>query len=362
MHLAMPTHTVKITSITTTSGSDTLKALSTVEVSGEIVTSDDERMEGFTGTLEATLFDKETSFQTLGNENSPFHYKQWFNALFRGSASVEDGSFTFRFIMPKNIAYAVDEGKLSVYAYDGNTALEAAGYSTAFMVGSSEPDVPEDKAPPEIKLYLNDPTFSDGDVTHSRPTLMGRFSDESGINISGYGIGNSIIAVLDDNETFVLNEYYMAEQDDYTKGNLVFTMPQLQPGPHSITLRAWDTHNNPGVAKINFKVSGTNDLLIESFAGYPNPTREKAQFYFTHNQAGNDLETRLLIYDRNGKVLLDYAIPIAESTQRVNLVEVSVSENSGKKLPPGLYLARLIVRSLADGSKNERVTKLIIAN
>jgi hypothetical protein len=53
---------------------------------------------------------------------------------------------------------------------------------------------------------------------------------------------------------------------------------------------------------------------------------------------------------------------VSESTQQVNLIELSVSENTGKKLPPGLYLARLIVRSLADGSKNEQVTKLIIAN
>jgi len=33
-----------------------------------------------------------------------------------------------------------------------------------------------------------------------------------------------------------------------------------------------------------------------------------------------------------------------------------------KKLAPGLYLARLTVRSLSNGSKNEHVTKLIILN
>src|SRR5690606_35786876 len=113
-HLATPTHTAKVTSITTDSGSDVLKALSTVNVIGEIVNFEAEKIENFTGTLEATLFDKETSFQTLGNENSPFSYKQWFNALFRGKASVEDGSFTFQFIIPKNIAYAVEAGKLSL--------------------------------------------------------------------------------------------------------------------------------------------------------------------------------------------------------------------------------------------------------
>lgn len=362
MYLATPTHTAKITSITTASGSEVLKALSTVNIAGEIVNFEDEKIEDFTGILEATLFDKETSFQTLGNENSPFAYKQWFNALFRGKASIENGSFTFQFIIPKNIAYAVDAGKLSLYAYDTNTNDEAAGQSTDFMVGSSEPDAAVDATSPEIKLYMNDITFTDGGITNSRPTLIAQLSDDSGVNISGYGIGNSIVAVLDDNETFVLNDYYMAEQDDYSQGSLEFMLPQLSPGMHTITLRVWDTHNNPGLARINFRVSGTNDLLIESFANFPNPVKEKTQFYFTHNQAGNDLDAQLLIYDYTGQALLDYAFSVSESTQQVNLIELSVSENTGKKLPPGLYLARLIVRSLADGSKNEQVTKLIIAN
>ncbi|MBX2967463.1 MAG: type IX secretion system sortase PorU [Cyclobacteriaceae bacterium] len=362
LHLAIPTHDINVTSITTSSGSDTLKALSTVTVTGEIVNHEQEKIETFNGTVEATLFDKETSFRTLGNENTPFDYKQWFNALFRGRAKAEAGEFTFQFIVPKNIAYAIDEGKLSLYAYDKNSEEEAAGYSTNFMIGSSESNPPTDTSPPEIKLYLNDLTFTNGGITGSAPTLIAQLADESGINISGYGIGNSIIAVLDDDETLVLNDYYIAEPNDYTKGTIEFTLPELKPGPHTITLRAWDTHNNPGLAKIDFRVSGTNALVIESFAGYPNPMRESAQLYFTHNQAGNDLEAVLMICDRTGQSVQEYTFSIQESAYEVNLLELSVSDNPGKKLAPGIYLARLIVRSLADGSKNERVTKLIVLN
>lgn len=362
LQLAIPTYDIKITAVTTASGSEVLKALSTVTVSGEIQNHNQEKIENFTGLAEATLFDKETSFQTLGNENSPFNYKQWFNALFRGRASVENGEFSFQFVIPKNIAYAVDAGKFSLYAYDETSEREAAGYSVEFMVGASEDNPPADTAPPEIQLYMNDHTFSNGGVTGSSPKLIAHLTDESGINISGYGIGNSIVAVIDDNDLLILNEYYVAKQDDYTVGEIEFRLPTLKPGPHTITLRAWDTRNNPGMAKIDFVVSGSNQLVIEMFANYPNPVTESTQLFFTHNQAGNDLEARLSICDRTGQTLQEYNFEVPGSTYEVNLLELSVSGNSGKKLAPGLYLARLIVRSLADGSKNERVTKLIIVN
>lgn len=362
MHLAIPEHTLNVNSITTSSGDTTLKALSTVTITGDVVNYQNEKLDSFNGIVEATVFDKETAFQTLGNENTPFAYKQWFNAIFRGRARIDNGSFTFEFIVPKNIAYAIDVGKLSLYAFDEHENSEAAGSSTDFTVGSSEPDVAADTNPPDIKLFLHDPTFADGGITNSTPVLVAHLTDESGINISGYGIGNSIIAILDDHESLILNEYYVAEINDYSKGTIEFALPKMEPGTHTLTLRAWDTHNNPGVARINFVVSGTSSLTIESFRNYPNPVTETTQLYFTHNQAGNDLEARLAIHDRTGQSLLEYDFAIPASTYEVNLLEWTVYDNSGKKLPPGLYLARLIVRSLADGSKNERVTKLIIVN
>src|SRR5436190_11796389 len=107
----MPPDSIKITEISTASGSATLMALSTVKVKGEIDNTNDEIISRFNGEVEVTLFDKETSFVTLGNENSPYQYKQWFNALFRGKASVKDGAFEIQFVVPKNIAYQINEGK-----------------------------------------------------------------------------------------------------------------------------------------------------------------------------------------------------------------------------------------------------------
>ena len=362
MHLAMPEYSIRVNSILTDTETNWLKALSSVVIKGEVTDDQNAVVDNFEGILEATLFDKKNSFITLGNENTPFVYQQWFNALFRGKASVQNGAFELRFIIPKNIAYAIDEGKISLYAYRVGGNIDASGFSQDFDIGSSEDIVDTDVTSPIINLYMDDLTFLNGGLTGPNTALVARLSDQSGINISGYGIGNSIMAVLDDNKSYILNDYYNADTDDYTNGTIDFKLKDLKPGKHSITLSVWDTYNNPAQAKIDFIVSDGYTLTIEEFSNYPNPFNQSTQMFFSHNQAGIDLEATLIIYDHTGRFLSSYEFSIPESTQTVNLIELTRDDDFSENLKAGLYLARLVVRSLADGSKNERLTKLIITN
>lgn len=362
LSLAMTEYDIQVNSIEANDQTNLLKALSNVTVKGEVIRPDGERFENFNGTLQATLFDKEASFITLGNENAPFSYKQWFNALYRGKASILNGEFEFEFIIPKNIAYAIGEGKLSLYGYDTTMEVDASGYDKNVLVGSSETVTNNDITPPVIKLFMNDKSFVNGGFTQSTTRLMASLFDESGINISGYGIGNSIVAVLDDEVTYVLNDYYESAIDDFKHGEIYFEIKDLKPGRHSIVVRAWDVFNNPGQAKIDFTVTDGNGILIEDFVNYPNPISSQTTFTFRHNQAGNDLEAMLAVYDYTGKAIDQLSFSIPDSNYEVKLLEISIDTAFNEKLKPGIYLARLIVRSLADGSKNERVTKVIITN
>ncbi len=361
-YLAMPEQIIKINSIATADNSTVLKALSTVSVSGEIVDETDSRISDFEGVVEATLFDKETSFLTKGNENPPFAYEEWYNAIFRGKASVEQGVFNLQFIVPKNIAYSVEPGKLSAYAHSSVTGDDASGYSTSFDVGSSETNPAPDLTPPVIQLYLGDETFVSGGIVQSTTRLLARLYDESGINISGYGIGNSLVAILDEEQMFVLNEYYISDLDDYKNGTVDFLLADLKPGNHSLTLQAWDTHNNPAQATIDFRVTDQDALVIEDFKNYPNPFQNSTQFYFRHNQSGADLEAQLVLYDPTGRTLQTVEYWIPASTYEVELPKLNAEDAVFKNVGPGLYVARLIVRSVSDGSRCERVTKLIITN
>jgi hypothetical protein len=363
MVLALPEYSVQITSVKTSSGSDTLKALSTVTARGQVIGTDGVVLESFQGIVEATLFDKEKEFVTIGKNNPPFQYTQWHNAVFRGKATVENGEFQFTFVMPKNIAYETGGGRMSFYAFDPVTGMDAKGVNTTLSIGGSEKNVAGDAKPPQIRLFMGDTTFVNGGIATSDTYLIAELEDENGINICGYGIGNSILAQLDKGSVdYVLNEYYVSHVDTYKRGSIRFPLLDLTPGKHEITVKVWDVHNNPAEATIAFIVTDGEGLVIESFGNYPNPFQQTTTLFFTHNRSGDDLEAHVWVYSLAGELIKSGEISVSDSQYRINLIDLNTSDESGKKLPPGLYLARLIVRSITNGSKNEQVTKLIVLN
>lgn len=363
LSLALPSNTVNITSLSTAKGSDTLKALSTVIAKGEVRDFSGKRITSFNGTVEVTLFDKQTSFTTIGKNNPAFNYKQWSNALFRGRATVTEGQFELTFMMPKNIAYQVAEGKFSLYAWDPETHRDASGAGVDFKIGETETGVPPDNSAPSIRLFMGDTTFVNGGITTPDTYLVANLRDNNGINISGYGIGNSIIATLDnDAGSYILNDHYIANVDDPTSGWIRYPIKGLAPGRHTLTVKAWDVFNNSAEASIEFIVTGSENLVIESFGNYPNPFRESTTLFFTHNRSGDDLQAQVFIQTLAGETVKSGEMMIPASDYRVNLLELSNTDGFDKKLSAGLYLARIIVRSLTNGSKNEQVTKLIVLN
>jgi hypothetical protein len=127
-------------------------------------------------------------------------------------------------------------------------------------------------------------------------------------------------------------------------------------------VKAWDTYNNPAQATVDFLVTDGQVLIIESLANAPNPFENETKIYFTHNRSGDDLQAVLSIYSITGNTLKTFDFDLPASPYFVDLMEMNGLTQFGKKLPPGVYLARLAVRSLTNGSKSERVAKLIVVN
>jgi hypothetical protein len=356
MLLAFPSLEAKVTAILSPDRPDTLSALAKVRVVGEIQDGTGIRVSDFDGTVSITAYDKRSQLTTLGNENAPFAYSKWSGPLFRGAASVTAGEFEIDFVVPKNIIYPSGNGKLILYAVDETESRDASGGSASVVVGESSSVPSVDDEPPSIALFMNDETFEEGGVTGSEPILIAHLEDDHGINISTYGIGNGLVALLDNEKTIALSDYYIAEKDDYKRGVVRHTLDKLEPGLHTLTLKAWDTYNNPAQATLTFRVED-GGLHIESFNNYPNPFREGTTFSFTHNRADDDLDVELTIIDLTGKVVATAQRSVEDVPYRVDFyADVDFVEN----LNEGLYLARIAVRSLTDGSKNEAVTKLVL--
>lgn len=357
LRMLVPENNIVITSVATQSGSDTLRALSRVTVSGEIRKPDNTINSSFNGIVQLTVFDKPVGHTTLGNENPPFNYQEFRTHLFRGQASVQHGIFSAEFIVPRSINYAVGNGKLSAYAFTSDAITNASGFLKDFKVGLSENYYLPDNTSPSIEVFMGDTTFVDGSEVPSNTRLIVRLQDESGISPSNFGLGNTLTASLDDSEIFDLTRYYEADINDYTRGTIVYPLFDLAPGFHRISVKAWDTYNNPVTASVTFKV-GTGQLRITSFGNYPNPFRDGTRIYFTHNRAGDDLEVSLEVFSPLSGLIMRKSFQVAESPLRVELFSLE-QENFNENPVAGIYVARLVVRSLANGSKNEQVTRLI---
>jgi hypothetical protein len=284
---------------------DTLSATEKITIEGEVTDEQGNILSSFNGNIYSTIFDKMQQVTTLANDpgSLPATFNTRNNILFRGKASAINGRFSFSFKVPRDINYQYGNGKLSLYAENG--AMDASGYFTGFIVGGIGANTDTDNKGPEIKAFLNDEKFVNGGTSNENPVLLVKLSDSSGINTTGTGIGHDIIATLDnDNQKFyVLNDFYQGELNSYQAGEVRFQLPELEPGPHTLKIKAWDVLNNSNEAVLDFIVARDEKLELTHVLNYPNPFTTRTQFWFEHNKPGQDLQVRLQVFTLSGRVI-----------------------------------------------------------
>jgi hypothetical protein len=359
MTLALAENEIVFDEIKTSTGSSELKGLSTVLISGHIE-KEAEVQNSFKGNLSLALFDKVENQITKGDQNSPFNYSERSNILFRGKSSVDQGIFQMQFILPTNISQELVTAKFSALA--STKSGDIANGNSLNIIGGIEVNPDVDNTPPTIQLFMGDTTFIAGGIVGPSTRIVARLFDESGINISSEPTGNELTASIDDGEIIILNNYYSADLNTYKKGSLNFPLDGLEKGKHTLTLSASDTYNNRKVSSVDFVVTDGVQIQVEEFSNYPNPFNESTTLEFTHTRPGEDLEAFVTIYDLVGNVILNSNYDITSSQYRVTLGEWNGKSANGTKLGSGVYVGKVSVRSLLDGSKNEQFTKLIILN
>lgn len=357
MMLAMPQRQVEISEIKTSSGSTELKGLSNATIRGSIKNGSEVNV-NFNGVVEAILFDREVFSKTKGDENSPFEYVERTNILFKGKASVANGSFELNFTVPKNFAATAQTGKANFYALS-KEGKDAAGASYSFTLNGLEPSPITDNQAPEIKLFIGDTTFRSGGTVPPNTRLIALLADNIGINLSSTN-DKGISAIIDNGDRINLSSYYSPESE--SNGKVEFPFIDLEVGQHTLMVSAYDAHGNKSQSSVDFIVSESDQIRIQKFINFPNPFYESTNLQFTHSREGEDLEATLLIYDIAGQLAMKQTFEIPSSQYQVALTEWMGESSEGIKLKQGIYVARLQVRSLSDGSKNERITKLILLN
>ncbi len=361
--LAFPYYKVKTTAINGKPLSnipDTLKALNQYSVSGVISDLSGTTITGFNGTVNAEVFDKPQTQTTLAND--PDSYKAPFkvqnNALYKGKVQVINGSFSFSFIVPRDINYQYGNGKMSYYAADGQK--DGNGAFTAFIIGGTGGSI-NDHEGPSLKAYLNDEHFVNGGITNQTPILIVKLVDSSGINILGTGIGHDITAILDNdqNNPYKLNDFYEADLNSFQRGTVHFQLPQLEDGNHTLTIKAWDVANNSTQVILQFQVINKTTLTLTHVLNYPNPFTTHTNFWFEHNHPGEDLNVMIQIFTVSGKLVKSIHRTINSPGNRSSEIDWDGRDDFGSKIARGVYIYSLRVRTM-DGKTAQKLEKLLI--
>ncbi|WP_242119895.1 type IX secretion system sortase PorU [Aestuariivivens sediminicola] len=377
MQLAFPKPNIRLTAINdvpVTQANDTLKALSYVKLAGEVTDVNGNLLTNYNGTLSTTIYDKYVDRQTLANDGTrdsggqliKLDFTTLGSVIFRGQASIQNGQFEFDFVVPRDVGIPVGYGKLSFYAKNEALTEDQTGASiNQVLIGSLNENAAEDNTGPLITLYMNDENFVSGGITNESPTLLAKLEDINGINTAS-GIGHDIVAIIDGDETnpYVLNDYYQTEVDDYQKGVVSFPFRDLEPGLHTLTLKAWDVYNNSSIAEIQFIVFDKDqELVINNVLNYPNPFVNYTEFWFNHNSS-TPLDVSIQIFTVSGKLVKT----INGQTNAGSKITSSLSrdliwdgrDDFGDKIGKGVYIYKLTVKSSLLNKKVEKIEKLVI--
>ncbi len=356
--------TTSINGLPVTGNMDTLKALEKVTIRGEVRNLNGDKMLNFDGGFVfPTIFDKSQQITTLKNDpsSSAKTFSLLKSIIFNGKASITNGEFEFTFIVPKDIAYNIDQGKISYYAENRLRAIDAHGYTSEFLIGGTADAYAEDNNGPDLDVYMNDEKFVFGGTTDENPLLLVDLFDFSGINTVGNGIGHDITGILDgdDQNTLVLNEFYESDVDDYQRGSVRYPLAEIEDGRHTMAIKAWDVYNNAADGYTEFVVAPSAELALNHVLNYPNPFTTNTSFHFEHNRPGESLFVQVKVFTVSGKLVKTIQKDVLSDGYRVDDISWDGLDDFGDKIGRGAYVYKVSV-STPDGEAAHKFEKLVI--
>lgn len=337
---------------------DSLGALGQYIIKGNVTDVNGNLLDYFSGNLSVTFFDKPRIVEvTTFYGDKKFSMRN--NIIYKGKATVDKGKFSIAFIAPKDINYEYGKGKLSLYAENGRT--DAAGADTTYTIGGFSDNPVIENNPPLVTPYIGDTLFRNGGLTGTNTLLHVILQDETGINVSGNGVGHDLTAILDGDvaNPYVMNDYYETAVNTYKKGFVNFPITGLANGRHRITVKAWDVNNNSGEGSVDFEVADGTIVKVQNLLNYPNPFRDVTHFMFEHNHPDETLEAEINIYNTSGMLVRTLKQEFEPTGSHSREITWDATDNNGAKLPAGVYVYRMKIAT-GKGIETLAYQKLVI--
>jgi hypothetical protein len=243
-----------------------------------------------------------------------------------------------------------------VYAW-GN-GVDGIGYTENVRIRGTDTTAAVDTTGPEIRVYLDSDSFRPGDVVKPEAVLYVELYDESGINTSTAGIGHRLQATLSTQEQPIdLTEYYRGTLDTYQSGSVVYPFTSLPEGRHTLTLRAWDIHNNSTRVDTYFDVRVGSDAALFNVLNFPNPFSSTTVFTFQRNTF-DPVDVEIKVYTLAGRLIKTLELPMV--ADRFVQIPWDGRDQDGSELANGVYFYKVITRSLDRSQSNEVLGKLTV--
>ncbi len=360
LRLAIPRLAMTIDSInsiaTVSATADTLSALQKVTIKGAVRNPNMSINQTINGTALVTVFDANRDRPVAEFLPYVYSYLQPGAVLYKGENSIVNGKLEASFIVPKDISYDNQNGRISVYFTSGTT--DGRGQTNNFFVGGTSRITTVDTQGPSLSIYFDSPSFHPGDLVGDQPELIVALADSSGINSAGTGIGHRIEAWVDNNPKSIdLTGYYKSKKDSYQEGTVAYQMATLDPGTHSILVKAWDVYNNSSTADVPFVVASGDGLSMVNVYNLPNPASRATTFTFQHNQT-SPVDVRIKIYSVAGRLITQidrYAV-----ADRFVQIPWECRDNEGDALGNGVYFYKIIATTTDGKFSSEALGKLAV--
>ena len=351
-------------------GSDTvnLAALSEVEISGSI------RPPGmsasvdhtFNGTVTVTLYDtptKITADSYFPDTNPPFTVTDTYDIegpiLFRGTATVTDGRFTIKFIVPRDIKLDSGQAKLSGYAYSAADSRTALGDNRSIALEADTALANVTTGGPSLKVWIGSRLFQNGDRVSCHNTAIVDVADRYGLNTSTASIGHSFIAWVDNamDSAVDMASTYVSKPNSFDSGTSVHAI-ELPAGHHTLHVRAFDTYDNPSSASVDFVAVGDDPYRIYNVTAIPNPLSDHTIFSFVQpSPAGDLVNVTLSLYSTDGAL-----IRTLTASSRGSNIEIPWDgrDAGGTNVANGAYFFNVNVQDAATGASSIASGKCVV--
>ena len=133
----------------------------------------------------------------------------------------------------------------------------------------------------------------------------------------------------------------------------------MEAGVHTAEFKVWDVQNNSTTYTFTFEVVPGLKPYFAELAATPNPARQEVQFRLYHNRPESAIQVNIMVYSMTGRLLWTYQAQGSSELFKAYIVTWDLTDSSGSRLRPGVYLYRAAIRS--DHSKEAtKANKLII--